>query len=291
VFGRGGRITFLPYVLLFLLTVLSCMAAVPSSSTRPQATNTQEGIVIGLIGDWKTEHPVRLLSLGDSIGVGATVKPETPGKLTLWFEGRAPDDHYVCQKSPCPDQLIKLPPEPDKSPAPDRSLVDKSFELLAAIFPKEPSRYFSASSRGLEGDLKEAVLLLQGTQADIAPAFADLPAGTYWIRLDSPVESARTTGPTEVRWQPGRPALFSAAGLKPGLYRLSLLEPSGETTGSEAWILFSSSQEYAANSSAFQTVGQTVDNWPASADPSAIRAILRASLDALYEKGKSAARP
>jgi hypothetical protein len=268
------------------MVALSCLAAVAGSLGWTQDKDSPKGIVIGLTGDWMLGS--RHLSLGDPIHVGDTVT-HGAGTLTVWFEGYRPDV-YQCSppKGPCknPNQ-IHLDPE-HKSPTAKKSLGDS---ILAAIFPKEPSRYFAAASRGLEGDLKEAVLRLQGSQVDVAPAFADLSAETYWVRFESPGESARKTAPTQVRWQPGKTALVSVAGLKPGLYRLTLLEHSGEPAGSEAWILLSGPQEYPTTSAAFQGVVNTVATWPASADTSAIRAVLRASLDALSKQEKGSARP
>jgi hypothetical protein len=283
-----------------LIVALSCLAAVLPTNGLAQDKGSQLGIVIGLTGDLMDGS--RHLSLGDRVRVEDKITlalktaPETisklpPGALTVWFEGHRPDT-YACvpgQPKECtvPNQIYLSA----NDPAPQKSLKDKILDSAASIFPKEPSRYFAAASRGLEGELKEAVVPLQGPQVDVAPAFADLSTETYGLRFESLGESGRKTAPTQVRWQPGKPALVSASGLKPGLYRLILLEQSGELAGSEAWLLLSAPPEYSTASATFQEVVNTVATWPASADPSAIRAVLRASLDALSRQEKGSARP
>jgi hypothetical protein len=262
------------------MAALSCLAVL-SFPGWAQDPNSTKGIVIGVTGDWMLGS--RHLSLGDPLHVGDTVTPGA-GTLTLWFEGHRPDVYPCSPGGPCKHQIHL--PEADPSP-PRKSLLD----LVASFFPKEPSRYFAAASRSLEGDLKEAVVLLQGSQVDVAPTFADLSGETYWVRFESFGENAWKTAPTQVRWHPGKPALASAAGLNPGLYRLTLLEQSGETAGSEAWVLLSGPQEYPTTSTAFQEAVNTVATWPASVDPTATRAVLRASLEALSKQQKGPARP
>lgn len=252
--------------------------------------SSREGIVIGLVGNWKMEGK-GLLSLGDPVRVGAKITPTPPATLTLWFEGQPPYS-YSCRQLTCPEIWITdVSIGAAKSNPPQKSLLARSFALLVSIFPEEPGRYFTAASRGLEGDLKEAVLPLQSSQVDLAPAFADLSAETYWVRFESLHDHASKTAPIQVHWQPGKPALVPAAGFKPGLYRLTLLEESDQPTGSEAWILLTGREEYSAAAAAFQDVAKTVAAWPASSDPSAIRAVLRASLEALSKPEKGPARP
>ena len=238
--------TFLPCTPLFPLAVL-WLTSILSCPSWAQDRSSQQGVVIGLTGEWTTEDK-GLLNLGDPIRVGVKIAHRAPATLTVWFEGHSPAS-YSCPPSPeqsCPG-MIKPPVGTNKSTSQLKRVMDETFALFASslrsMTPKEPSRYFTAASRGLEGELKEAVLLLQGSQVDIAPAFGDLSAGSYWVRFDSPSDSGRKTAPTQVQWQPGKPALVSAGGLKLGLCRLSLLEQSGEPAGSEAWILLSGTQE------------------------------------------------
>jgi hypothetical protein len=135
----------------------------------------------------------------------------------------------------------------------------------------------------LEGDLKEAVVQLTRPQVDIAPAMTELSAGAYWVRFESVGGDAFKTAPTQLEW-PSKQPLVSAAGLKPGLYRLVLVEESGEPAGAEAWLLLCGIQDCSRTSAMFQDVVHTVATWPASTDPAAIRAVLRASLEALARK-------
>jgi hypothetical protein len=207
----------------------------------------------------------------------------------VWFEGSTWQS-YTCKNTGCDV------PATAKKGALGRCVAQTALErfwsvVKTSLVGEEHSRYFTAASRGLEGDLKEAVVSLAGSQVDITSTMADLPAAAYRVHFEALSDGARMVAPVQVQWLPGRPALVSAAGLKPGLYRLALLEESGEPTGSESWILFRNPQEYSETSAAFQEVVKTVASWPAEADPSAIRAVLRASLEALAKQGKDSGKP
>jgi hypothetical protein len=85
----------------------------------------------------------------------------------------------------------------------------------------------------------------------------------------------------QVNWAPGKPAPISSQNVKPGVQVLVLTDQNGEPTGSEAWVLISTPQDYPTAVHAFQDVVNAVAAWPREADPIAERAVLRASLEAL----------
>jgi hypothetical protein len=298
VFEPSSRLSGLTCALLFLMRI--------AAHAPQEQSKDPEGIVIGLTQDLTVGQPqdfpkqLRRLSLGNRVRAGEVVRDSSGGpavsrdSLTVWFEGHKPSV-YPCtigQPNECHDaRQIYLPVS--KIP-PQKTLTEKAgdtlMKLVAVVFPDEPSRYFSAASRGLEGEVREAVVPLQGSHVDIAAVLGDLSAGVYSVRFESLASSAGKTNAVQVRWQPGQQALVPATGLRPGLYRFTLLEGPDEPGSSEAWILLSGPQKYSTDLAAFQGVQDTVAGWPKSADPVAIRAVLRASLEAL-SKQKEAARP
>jgi hypothetical protein len=277
------------------------------SHVPQEQSQVPEGIVIGLTQDLTVGQPqdfpnqLRRLSLGNRVRAGEVVRDSSGGpavsrdSLTVWFEGHKPSV-YPCtigKPNECHDsRQIYLPMS---NIPPQKRLTEKAgdtiMKLVAVVFPEEPSRYFSAASRGLEGEVKEAVVPLQGSHVDVAAALFDLSAGAYSVRFEALAPSTGKATTLQVRWQSGQQALVPAAGLRPGLYRLTLLEGTDEPGGSEAWVLLSGPQRYSTDSAAFQGVQDTVAAWPKSADPVAIRAVLRASLEALSKQEKDQSCP
>lgn len=248
----------------------------------PRACLAQEespcGLVIGLTvtGKWRVGD--RELTLKDRVSKAAlrTRHEGEPGTLTVWFEGEPPHV-YSCEGESCNLDVSNCAAQK----AGGRNIWD--------WIVGEPERYFTAASRGLEGDLKEAVVRLTGPQADVAPAMAELSAATYWVRFEPLAGDAPKTAASQVQWA-GKSALTSTSGLKPGLYRLVLLDETGEPTGSEAWILLCAPPDYSTASAAFAKAVHTVAGWPSEVDPAAVRAFLRASLEEL-SKQKDSGKP
>lgn len=301
-FEPSSRLICCTCALLILMGIPDTTAVVPGA-IQAQKANQPDGIVIGLAQE--LTDGTRQLSLGSQVRVGAKISPVpntahevAAGSLTVWFEGYEPTIYPCTPGRPkeCKVPLEIYSPVHPSTPAPKslkekvNAITQRLMEVAAFALPEEPSRYFSAASRGLEGEAKEAVALLQDSQVDIADALTDLSAGTYFVRIESLGQSAQKTNAVQVRWQPGKQALVPAAGRRPGLYRFTLLESADEPGGSEAWILFSTAQNYATDLAAFQGVQDTVAAWPKSADPVAIRGVLRASLEALSKQKGSAVR-
>jgi len=262
---------------LVLVTCLWFAVGAVSPPLSLAADKNACGLVIGLTGEWKMGD--RTISLGDKIArvnLPTSPLPTTPtGTVTVWFVDEKPT-LYSCEGESCHITTSTC----DKP-------KDSSRGLVARLFGEEPKRYFTAASRGLDPDLKEAVLSLSGSQVDIAAAMTDLSPGVYWVRFESLHGDGVRTKPAQVQWHAAKPAVVSAIGLRPGVYRLSLLEESGDPMDSDAWILVSKPSEYSTVSMKFHEVVNTVAAWPAETDPTAIRAVLRASLEALADEDGS----
>jgi hypothetical protein len=164
-------------------------------------------------------------------------------------------------------------------------------QRLSRVLFEQPDRYISAASRGLEGDLKEAVLPLEGSHVDISPTLRDLEPGRYWVRFEPIDRPGEAKAPAQVQWSPGNIATISAANLKSGPYHLFLVEQSGEPTGSDAWILLCDKEHYAVQSAVFQQTADMVAAWPPETDAAAARAVLRAALESLAAELRGPAKP
>jgi hypothetical protein len=204
----------------------------------------------------------------------------------VWFRGQKPQT-YFCRQSLCPEVLI---PETvsirPKASTGEEGILASAQTILASLLPgsHESDQYFNALSRGLEGDLKESVLLLNTAGLDIAPALQGLSPAEYRLKLASVRDHSPDRIPALVRWQPGKPAFIPAVGVKPGLYRLSLQDESGDATGSEAWVFISGRSHFASDAAQFEQTESAVRSWPADTDQAAVRAVLRASLEALAKE-------
>ena len=274
------RVMLSPLISMRLITIL--LAAGMMASVSAWAENNRDcGIVVGITEEWKLGD--RPLTLGSVIPRSAVKnlknkEPEPKGNLTVWFSPQPPET-YQCGKTGCPIDVK------------DNSCAPQPGDGAAARLGREPAKYFMAASRGLEGDLKEAVLPLTGSQVDVAPAFEKLDAGEYRVRFDSLRRTTDNAPSSKLEWPRGNTAMVSASGLKADLYRLTLLDASGEPTGSEAWVLLSDAEQYAATSARFQETAKQVATWPSEVDPQAIRAILRATLESLSGPGEVSPRP
>ncbi len=249
-----------------LLLLVLCTSGIAA------AQQPDQGIVIGRTGVWIVDG--KELSLADSVSAGKTADATKPGKLTIWFEGRTPVP-IPCDAAPCKNVAIAPPPKPPVSTG--------AVARVASMFQKrEPSRYITAASRGLEPELKEAVVPLSNSRIDVSAAMADLPANAYWVQIQPlDVTQNKLLPPQRVDWERGKAAPISSKNLKPGVYVLVLTDQGGEPVGSEAWILVSAAQDYPMAQHAFQETVNAVAEWPREADASAARAVLRASLEAL----------
>jgi hypothetical protein len=263
--------------------ILLMWLALATLMPYPSLAEEKCGVIIGLTGRWM--FLTRELTLGERVPAGQPQPtPPTDGTLTVWFQSHRPI--FLCQGKSCGNTKstdTSNPPEwPKSCPPPQKD------SFWTSLFSEAPSRYFTAASRGLEGDLKEVVVPLTRPEVDLAPAMTDLSAGVYWVRFEALGGDVFRTAPTQLEW-PSKQALVSAAGLKPGLYRLVLVDESGEPTGAESWILLCDTQDCSRTSAMFQDIVHTVSTWPANTDPAAIRAVLRASLDALAKQEKDPA--
>ena len=145
----------------------------------------------------------------------------------------------------------------------------------------QPEKYMVAGSRGVEADLLDAVVLLRNKQVDLSAVFHDISPGNYHLAF-SPIDSGSFQGkPVEVTYTKEKPLLAPADKLRPGLYRVLLVDDKGEPGDSDAWILVSAEDKYARNAAKYEQAVKEATKLPPEMDPSTTRALLRAYLEGL----------
>lgn len=272
--GCPSRLRCLGIKSAFILVL--CLGGVALAQQSPQKDGpVDKGIVIGQSGDWTVGG--RQLNLTETVPANTIVQGPDGGKLLVWFIGR-PLTSLSCNAKDC---TMTVKPNPPVSTGSSTKLSAR----VHALFEEQPSRYITAASRGLEPELKEAVVPLSDSRIDISASLADFPSAAYWVRLE-PIgaEAGKPMDPQPVSWISGKSALISSLNVKPGVYVLELTEQTGEPAGSEAWILLSDARGYRTALGAFRDTVSTVAMWPQEADSAIERAVLRASLESLAEE-------
>lgn len=201
---------------------------------------------------------------------------------------------FPCNKEGRETRIAKCPPPsgyPDCScavcldwkqwPA-TRSLKQAVKDVLAPLFAKEPDKYMVAVSRGVEEELVDSVAPIQGDVVDLSAAFHDMDSGQYWLSV-TPIDRASSTrsAPIRLEYKHGLPATVTLASIQPGLYKILIVDQSGEPAGSDCWILATTAEAYPSISRQFDTAREQASKWPGGVDPSNARALLRAYLESL----------
>jgi hypothetical protein len=263
-----------------------------SFALAAQSDQSERVVIISLTGDWKLDGGAtvvfgqHLLAQGCLFGSDGSVvlQPEKKG---------APAQPFVCEKpsrdSSCSGHqsaLCAVPLDPRNWKI-SGSGLGNVWDAVVHLFSGNPEKYMVAASRGLEPGLVDAVVAQQNSSVDLSPAFRELPAAQYWVKLESvnAAKSKPASAILELRFVPQHAAVIPASSIPPGLYRLILVDKSGEPAGSDSWILISPPKKYPSTSQAFQLAVQKSSSWPDAMDPSAVRALLRAYLESLSISG------
>jgi hypothetical protein len=262
--------------LFLLLACPACVTCQPSSGDIPP-------IVVGIVGDWsgqgKLAKTAHALEFGSEVSNDYRISGSTRGGSIL-ITSRAGDRTYRfferCEKLPC-KYLFK----DENKPVEDPSFWARLGEAVMPLIRGHGEVYIAAVSRDWGQELREAVVRLEGGEADISPALSGLDAGSYYLRLQPMGTPVPTGDAVPLPWTPGSPAKVPAAGATQGLYKLVLVNAVGEPSGTESWILLAAPPLYAGLSAEFEQAAQSTAGWAKEMDPDAARPILRAYLRSL----------
>jgi hypothetical protein len=263
------------------------IVAFASIALAAQSDQSERIVVISLTGDWTLDGATvvfgqRLPAQGCLFASDGSVvlQPDKKGASAQPFICEKPSRDSSCTGHQSARCAVPLNPRNWKVSG---GGLGNIWDAVVHLVTGDPEKYMVAASRGLEPGLVDTVVAQQNSSVDLSPAFRELPAGQYWVKLE-PVNVANSKpagGVIELRFNPQHAAVIPAASIQPGLYRLILVDKSGAPADSDSWILVSLSEKYPSTSSAFQLAVQKSSTWPDAMDPSAVRALLRAYLESL----------
>jgi hypothetical protein len=259
-----------------------------SVALAAQSDQSERVVIISLTGEWK-------LDAGATVVFGQLLPAQgclfgSDGSVVLQPDKKAASAQpFICEKpsrdSSCsghPSARCAVPLNPRNWQASGGGLGN-IWDAVVHLFTGDPEKYMVAASRGIEPGLVDAVVAQQDSSVDLSPAFRELPAAQYWVKLE-PVNadnSRPASAILELRFAPQHAAVIPVSSIQPGLYRLILVDKTGAPADSDSWILISPPEKYSSTSQAFQLAVQKSATWPDAMDPSAVRAMLRAYLESL----------
>jgi hypothetical protein len=218
-----------------------------SVALAAQSDQSERVVIISLTGEWK-------LDAGATVVFGQLLPAQgclfgSDGSVVLQPDKKAASAKpFICEKpsrdSSCsghPSARCAVPLNPRNWQASGGGLGN-IWDAVVHLFTGDPEKYMVAASRGIEPGLVDAVVAQQDSSVDLSPAFRELPAAQYWVKLE-PVNADNS-----------RPA---------------------------SAILISPPEKDSSTSQAFQLAVQKSATWPDAMDPSAVRAMLRAYLESL----------
>jgi hypothetical protein len=164
---------------------------------------------------------------------------------------------------------------------------------LAMIIPwfrsqEAVERFVTPVSRGMESELKDAVVQLREGKIDLTPAFSDLDSGSYKLRIEPLKGGGASPMTAVVAWQEGGSAIAPIPGMAPGLYRLSRVDGNESSPVPEAWVLVCSPGDFANKSADYAAAVDATRKWPSEVDARAPQAVLRAYLETLSQNAGKA---
>lgn len=291
-FNIGLRIA----VIIFLL--------LPTVQAQEGAKPEDIGFVLNLYGKWFLEvegqTPERINS-GRALPAGGTIRVQSPDSsnfIDIVLLNTGTISRSCCNKDKsrkreeC-DKPISLPKTiENKSSLLERMLVSMK-QLL-----QRPERPVAALSRG-GGHMEDSVIKLEDDQVDLSPVFNNMEGGLYHLSFrtvvhDTESSSEMSLDKVDLKWEPDHAFRIKIKHLKPGLYKLRLLEMYGEhyePTPSEAWVLFVEPEKFEQAFASYQEAVQLTSKWSEDIKPDSVRNFLRSYLELLAGQNKYSTAP
>lgn len=154
-------------------------------------------------------------------------------------------------------------------------------EAFARLTTHQPEKYMIASSRGIDDELSDAVVSLNGGQMELRDVFHDMSGGKYFLMFSSVDSASNPSQPVPVTYVKGQSVTIAANQIHEGLYKVTLVDAQGGPAGSDAWVLVASAATYASKSAAYEHAVSDSRKLPEEMDPAATRALLRVYLESL----------
>ncbi len=260
----------------------ACAALALLTVPAPARAVAHVGLVLDVTGEWvlyEGGKVVGKIERGQGLPDGGTVRPVPPGEG--WIVILLHNDQVTrCEAGNLRD--CQRPFGRSRK----TSRVGRFYAAIVNLILSRDPDYESAAPRAPDQEgPREAVLSLDGGQVDLMPAFEHARAGRYRL-LFAPVGRAAAgeqLTPVALNWKRGGTAKVAVKGLKPGLYRLLLLDATkdDEPSGAQAWVLVTDAAWFAKTSAAFGEASAWSRGWQARGSREAERIFHRAYLDNL----------
>lgn len=242
--------------------------------------------ILSVSGAWFAEgEDSRTLARGDALRPGGVVRlrPEQGRPQYLVLVDRSSRTRRVeCEPVERCARGWTVPDVP-VSKSTFAHVIDTALDLLS----RNPRVYINPISRG--GGVREAVLLFAEEGTDLSPALGRLTPGRHTIEIAPAGRGARADAKTltvEFRRDARNPEPVRAAGLRPGLYRLTLDRTAGGATAdADAWVVVSAPASYGKTSARFREASAVTEAWGDAVEADVARGFLRAYLEHLAARG------
>ncbi len=281
-------------VRIFFILVAALSAALLSETVAGDKERESVGYVLDSTGDWMQDGIKFSHKSGDPVYAGAVItldaayeEAQTRGAaiIIILFNGKR--EERSLQQPANFAKPIELP----KSLGEQSSHTGRLLRAMGGLFSRHSEKYLITTVRGADLlQLHEAVVKLDEGEIDLAPVFRGVPAGKYLVRLrlvetEAPSERNALPASLAFEWKPGSPQRVAAPGLRPGLWRISLLQPEDERPlGVDAWALICAPDKYEKVAGSFSQVVALTNKWGEKVRSGEVRSFLRTALDVLAQQ-------
>jgi hypothetical protein len=284
---------------------LSLFALLLIASTALSAISQAQKIVLGIEGRW-WDSGGHELGFGSQVtgqcvygesGLLQVVDSKSKAAQAFTYDKLPPECKIPCSAkvSPIPanarcssagSALVLASESHATQPVNEaRPTVAHGFGGYWDLLFRKPQTFVVAAARGIEEEPQESILLLSGSEIDLAPALQTVSQGKYVVTLE-PLNGGKGDSSEQgrVSWATGAPAKIKLARNKPGLYRLSITVEGGDSEGSDIWVLVADKSHYAADVTEFDESVSMSKSWGDKVDSAGKRALLRACLQSLADR-------
>jgi len=286
--GRQQRTTFF-FVFTAVFAAALCNDVVAAEKERESV-----GYVFDSTGDWVQNGIKFAHKSGDPVYAGAVItldaaykEAQTRGAaiIIILFNGKR--EERSLEQPPNFAKPIELP----KSLGEQSSFIGRLLRAMGGLFSGHSEKYLITTVRGADLlQLHEAVVKLDGGEIDLAPVFKAAPAGKYLVRLrlvETQAPSERKALPESLAfdWKPESEQRVAVPGLRPGLWRMSLMQPEDKRPlGVDAWALICAPDKYEKVAGSFNQVVALTNKWGEKVSSGEVRSFLRTALDVLAQQ-------
>jgi hypothetical protein len=266
---------------------LVCLSLLMTQSAKAQEP---VGYVVDMQGEWRLDGRSSNLAKLNVIPGGKTVRFLKPaiGKNYIFI---ADQNGKISWQRECFDSNLDECNKPILLPVAQRtSLVSRLVRAVMNFWSKDPETYEALNSRGSES-LHESVVKLTDKGVDLSLAFRDKGRDLYQLRFAYRGRgSVKEVATVVFDWNPAVPSLLLVPGMKPGLYKIELLDMQNQQllgAGEDVWVLVRTpGKGYDQALADFQKVESHISHWTAEGLDESKRSFLRAYLDYLVKHEK-----